>query len=182
MGNRRKDGIRRVGRDRAERLLQQRQKRLWDALLSFCIAVFFILSVWWICIEFGLAAAPSEQTQDLMELAELAAIGVFAIELYRRFRKTGDTKEFLRRNWLEIAVLLPLGAALRVFRGVEALEALRPARVALRIGDDIAVAPLASAGKTAAEAGAAVQKWASHFSGVSDFVGMVGENIGKIFR
>ena len=181
MGNRKKNGKLRGGGSLAIRL-QQRQKRLWDALLSLCIACFFILSVWWIGIDFGLVASPGERTEDLMELADLVAIGVFAIELYGRFRRTGDAREFLRRNWLEIAVLLPVGAALRFFRGVESLGVLRPASSVFRIGEDAAMVPLASAGRTAAEAGAAVQKWASHFSGVSDFLEMIVESVGKLFR
>ena len=181
MGNRKKNGKLRGGGSLAIRL-QQRQKRLWDALLSLCIACFFILSVWWIGIDFGLVASPGERTEELMELAELAAIGVFAIELYGRFCRTGDTWKFLRGNWLEIAVLLPLGAALRAFRGVEAMGVLGPARAVFRIGEDAAMVQFASAGRAAAEAGAAAQKWASHFSGVSDFVEMVGENVGKLFR
>jgi TRAP-type C4-dicarboxylate transport system permease small subunit len=182
VGNRSKERISRGNTGRAAHLLQRQQQRLWNFLLSLCIACFFILSVWWIGIDFGFVASPGERTEELMDLAEMAAIGVFAIELYGRFRRTGDTWKFLRSNWLEVAVLLPVGAALRAFRGAEALGVLRPARAVLRIGEDAAMVQFASAGKAVAEAGAAAQKWASHFSGISDFVGMIGENIGKLFR
>ena len=182
MGKRSKDGIHPRGTGRAAHRLQKQQQRLWNALLSLCIACFFILSVWWIGIDFGFIAAPGERTEGLMELAELVAIGVFAIELYWRFRKSGDAREFLRSNWLEVAVLLPVGTALRVFRGAEAVGALRPVSSVFRIGEDAAMAPLASAGKVAAEAGAEAQNWASHFSGVFDFLEMVWESVGKIFR
>lgn len=181
MGNRQKERVGGLGKG-AVRRLQKLQERLWNSLLALCIACFFILSIWWIGIDFGFLAAPAQQAQDLMDLADLLSIGVFAIELWRRFRRSGNAREFLRRNWLEIAVLLPVGTALRVFRGAEALGVLRPAGTVLRIGEDASVAPLASAGRVAADAGAAAQKWASHFSGISDFVEMVAENIGNLFR
>jgi hypothetical protein len=171
----------RAGRKRAA--LQRQQRMLWNLLLAVGLVIFFVLSVWWIGIDLRMLPVPSQQTQDLMDAAELAAIAVFAIELYGRFRKSANAGEFLRKNWLGILVLLPIGILVRFARGLEAAGLLRPAEVASKLGEDVKLAPaLASAGKAAAHAGAEAQKWASHFSGISDFLAMVSETVGKLLR
>jgi hypothetical protein len=175
---------RRNGRANAATLrLEKLQQKLWKANLAIAIIVFFVLSVWWIGIDLKYFEKPPQSTDDLMQLADLAAIGVFGIELYSRYRKTPDKVQFLKKNWLEIIVLLPMGLLFRFYRGLEAAGSLRPVSSALRIGDKGLLAPeVAWLGRAAAKLFAEAQEWVAHFSVISDFFAMVAENAGKLLR
>ncbi len=184
MGKRKKVGGGRVAE------LERRQRRLWNVAIALCIIIFFVLSVWWIGIEMGFFATPGPKTVELMEYADLAAIFVFAIELYSRYRKTPDKLVFLKKNWLEILVLLPVGVMFRAFKSMESVEAVRSAGLALRVEKEGLVLPeLAAAGRAVAHIIEGAHKWVMHFSVISDFFAMVSENVGnalslagKLFR
>lgn len=98
------------------------QRKLWRINLALALAVFVTLAVWWIGIETRVFSQPSAREEWLMEQADLTAILVFGIDVYAGFRKAKDKGMFLRNNWLEILVLLPLGTMFRVLRSFEQLE------------------------------------------------------------
>ncbi|MFA6489378.1 MAG: hypothetical protein WCT52_01745 [Candidatus Micrarchaeia archaeon] len=104
------------------RRLKEEQRKLWRINLALALCVFLMLAVWWIGMEFGAFPPADARTELLMEQADLTAILVFGIDLFRGFSKARDKKMFLRRNWLEIIVLLPVGTAFRAFRAFEELR------------------------------------------------------------
>lgn len=156
------------------RRLASLQRRLWRLNLALALIIFLVLAVWWIGIEFGLFPEPSEKTELLMEQADLFAIGIFAIELYSGFKKAQDKALFLRKRWLEIIVLLPIGVFFRAFRALSELEAVARAKSAVRLGEmPVLIPELAVAGKAAGRGLAFVHHWLCHFSVFSDFICLV---------
>ncbi len=68
-----------------------------------------------------------------LEVTEFACMGIIAVDLLIKFSEASDKVFFLRRNLLEIPILLPAGALFagtgRMFRGFAILEGLEIARV-----------------------------------------------------
>jgi len=163
--------------------LEKSQRRLWNIALVLCIIIFFVLSIWWIGIELGAFARPGRQAEELMEMADLAAIFVFAIEFYSRYRKTPDKLVFLKKNWLGIIAILPIGMFFRLFRGLEGAGAFRSAELALKVEREGMVLPeLAIAGRAVAHVLEGTQKWLMHFSVVSDFFALASETAGSALK
>ena len=156
------------------RRLMHLQRRLWRLNLALALSIFLILAVWWIGIELGTFPQPSERTELLMEQADLLAIGVFAVELYAGFRKAQDKALFLRKKWLEIIVLLPLGVLFRAFRAAGELEILGSAGRVLRLDRmPVAIPELAVVGRAAGSGLVGIHKWLCHYTVFSDFFGFV---------
>lgn len=161
--------------------LEERQRRLWNLNLALCVVIFFTLAVWWIGIEFGVFPEPTPRMEALMEQADILAIAIFAIDLYSRFRKSGDKAQFLRKNWLQIVVLLPVGMVFRAARAVEELGILRSMRLAGRLSEMPLVIPeVAVAGRLAGAGLARAHGWLVHFSVITDFFKLVARWKGKI--
>jgi len=83
-------------------------RRLWGALLTSCVVVFFAVALVFLSAEFGMIPPLTEGNTALLEFAELCAILVFAIELCIRYARAPDKKAFLVQNWLTIIAILPL--------------------------------------------------------------------------
>ncbi len=164
-----------AGRSRAEiRRLTHLQSRLWRLNLALALMIFLILAVWWIGIELGFFPQPPAESELLMEQADLFAIGIFALELYSGFRKAQDKAQFLRRKWLEIIVLLPIGTLFRAFKALGELEVLGKARAIVRLEELPVVVPeLAVAGRAAGHGLVGIHKWLCHYTVFSDFFGFV---------
>ena len=168
---------------RAAEQLALTQKRLWQANLVVCIVLFFILSVWWIGIELGFFAKVSPKTEQIMEMADLMAIGIFFLELYSRFRKSDNKVKFLKANWMEIVVLLPIGLAFRAFRSVESLEAARVIRPLFEIKEMQTVIPgVAVFGEATARIAVEIKKWLTHYKVIADFFEFAVKSVKKIFK
>ena len=163
--------------------LEGEQRRLWNLNLALCVFIFLILAAWWIGVEFGAFPEPAPRMEALMEQADLMAIGVFAIELYSRFRKSGDKAQFLRKNWLEIIVLLPVGMVFRAARAVEELQILRSMRLAGKLSElPLAIPEVAVMGKGIGSGLVRAHRWVGHFSIVTDFFKLVAEWKGKLLH
>ncbi|MCX6769411.1 MAG: hypothetical protein NT051_01890 [Candidatus Micrarchaeota archaeon] len=160
-----------------------RQKRLWQLNLVICLVLFFILSVWWIGIDLGFFAKVSPQTEQMMETVDLIAIGVFLLELYSRFSKSDDKAKFLRANWMELIVLLPIGLAFRALKSVESLGSVRVIRPLFEIKEIQAVVPgVAIFGEATARIAIEVKKWLTHYSVITDFFDFAVKSAKKLFK
>ena len=114
-----------------------------------------------------------------MEIIELCAILVFAIELYSRYNGMPDKKKFLAQNWLAILAILPLGVFVRSFRAAEGVGLLRPLEGTFRIAEaDFIVPAIAISSRPLL----AAQQWLSHFQGFQDFFALVRAWAKKVFR
>jgi hypothetical protein len=150
-----------------------RHYALWNAALAICITIFFVVSVWLIGIEAGFLENPGGQAMANMELANMMAVGVCLIELYRRYRETPDKLQFLRKNWVEIIVLLPFGLVFRAARIAEGIPALRIAAPLFRLEEmNVAIPGATLSFRTATTALAAARKWLTHGSVIKDFFKM----------
>lgn len=157
------------------RRLASLQRRLWKVNLALALIVFLVLAVWWIGIDLGTFPQPAERTVALMEQADLTAILVFAIEIVSGFGKAKDKAMFLRKNWLGILVLLPLGAFFRAFRAVSETEILG-IRAAARLERMPAFFPqIAVIGKTAGKGIVGLHHWLCHYTVFSDFFAFAGK-------
>jgi len=164
--------------------LRHEQQVLWRLNLALAVILFFILSVWWICIEFGYLAEPGPATEWVMEIADLIAILVFAIELYRRYRKTKSKAEFLKKNWLEILALLPVGLIFRAGRIVEEVEIFRSLRLGAKLGEAPLVIPevVFVSGKNFGAFLVKAQKYLAHYTVFSDFFALLGRWKSRLLR
>jgi|GEM_PF-3573782 len=155
-------------------ILQSKQKKLWRVNLILGVILFFILSVWWIGVEVGLAAPPSAAAEETMEIADLIAILIFAIELYGRYKKSQSKTEFLKNNWLEILTLLPVGLIFRAGRVLEEIEIFRSLRLDINLGEAPMVIPevVFLSGKNLGRILLNAQHWLAHYSVFADFFGL----------
>ena len=155
------------------------QRRLWSALLTACVVVFFLLAVILLAVDFGAIPPLAKRTAELLELAELFAILVFAIELCSRYRSTPDKKKFIMQNWLAILAILPLGIMIRSFRAIEGVGLLRPLQGTFRLAETEAIMPaMLVAGRPLL----AVHQWLSHFQVFKDFFALVRSWGQRIFK
>ncbi len=155
------------------------QHRLWGALLAACVVVFFAIAIVLLAVDFGAIPPLSEGDASLLEIIELCAIIVFAIELYSRYRSTPDKKKFLAQNWLAIIALLPIGVFVRSFRAAEGIGLLRPLQGTFRVAEaDFIVPAIAVSSRPLL----AAQQWLSHFQGFQDFIALVRAWAKKVFR
>ena len=146
------------------------QRRLWGALLTACVVVFFIVAIIFLSVDFGAIPPLSENMALILEVIEFCAIIVFAIELYSRYRRTPDKKKFLMQNWLAILALLPIGIFIRSFRAAECVGLLRPLQGAFRLAEAEAIMPaLLISGRPLI----ALHKWLTHFHVFRDFFALV---------
>lgn len=167
----------------AVRSLEAAQQRLWNLALAICVVLFFILSVWLIGIELSFFPSPGKQAMATMEMADLMAVSVCAIELYKRYRLEGDKREFFRKNWLEIIVLLPFGFMFRAFRIFEGLPVLRAAAPVLRFSElELALPGITVSARPVARGIVAAKKWLAHFHVVTSFFSKVADFFGGIAR
>ncbi len=146
------------------------QHRLWKLNLALALVLFVILAIQWAGSQLGFFAAPTESQAARMEQADLAAILIFGIDLYRGFAKAHDKKMFLRKNWLEILVLIPFGTAFRMFRAFEQLEAVGAMQRVSGIGEIAAVAPeIAEKAKKAGKGALELHNFISNGHVLADF-------------
>ena len=146
------------------------QRRLWDALLTACVVVFFLLAIILLAVDFGVISPLAKSTAELLEFIELFAILVFAIELYSRYRHTPDKKKFLAQNWLAILAILPVGILIRSFRAVEGIGLLRPLQSTFRVAETETIAPLLlMSGRPLL----ALRQWLAHFQVFKDFFALM---------
>ena len=155
------------------------QRRLWNALLTACVVVFFVVAIIFLSVEFGLIPPLATGTSGLLEFIELCAILVFAIELYIRYTRTPDKKKFLVQNWLAILALLPLGVFIRSFRAAEGIGLLRPLQGTFRIAEADFIVP---AIVVSSRPLLAVQRWLAHFQVFRDFFALAHGWAKRIFR
>ena len=168
-----KRGKKRVtGRARLER-------RLWDALLASCVVVFFVVAIIFLSAEFGAIPPLAEEASNLLEFIELCAILVFAAELYSRYTRTPDKKQFILQNWLAILAILPLGIFIRSFRAFEGIGLLRPLQGTFRLAETEAIMPaLLVSGRPLL----AAHRWLTHFQVFRDFFALAHAWGKRIFR
>ena len=163
--------------------LKSLQRKLWRLNLALALAVFLMLAVWWIGVALGTFPAFSDREEWLMEQADLTAIIVFAADIYSGFRKAKDKKLFLRKNWLEIIVLLPLGTVFRMFRAFGQLGKLDSVLAARKGAEGVMEIPIVipdvitrakEVGKGALEA----HQWVSHGKTFTEF----SDNISNLLK
>jgi len=87
----------------------------WKAVAV--IALFAILLTF--VAEFFLH--PSEEQRHWLELIDLVAVAVLAVELAIHYIESKQKKGFFRRNWLLVVSLFPLGSFLRAIKAVKAV-------------------------------------------------------------
>ncbi|MFA6328412.1 MAG: ion transporter [Candidatus Micrarchaeia archaeon] len=155
------------------------QRRLWGALLALCTVAFFVIAVVLLSAEFGAIPPLSAEVSDLLELIELCAISIFAIELYLRYRETPDKKKFLRQNWLAILAILPVGVFVRSFRAAEGIGLLRPLSGTFRIAEADFIVPAVAVSSRPL---LAAQKWLSNIQVFKDFFALARGWAKAIFR
>ena len=164
--------------------LEAIQQKIWKANLALALAVFAMLAVWWIGVALGFFPAPSARDEWLMEQADLTAIVVFAVDIYSGFRKASDKKLFLRKNWLEIIVLLPFGTAFRMFRAFEQLEIISAVKKSASVMEIPLVVPdVVAHAKQVGKGALEVHQWVSHgkvFTDISDTVSNFIKGLPKI--
>jgi len=172
---RKKIGLSAIAAKRRVAILQSRQKKLWRVNLILGVILFFILSVWWIGVEAGVIAPPSAQTEETMEIADLIAILIFAIELYGRYKKSQSKTEFLKNNWLEILAILPIGLIFRAGRVLEEIAIFRSLRLGINLGEAPMVIPevVLLSGKSAGRMLLSAHNWLAHYSVFADVFELV---------
>jgi len=86
---------------------------LWKpiALLAvFAILISFILELF----------VPLEEWQlHWIEVIDLVAIAVLAVELAARYLLAREKKNFLKKNWVMVAALLPFGQVVRAIKAIK---------------------------------------------------------------
>ena len=88
---------------------------LWKAIAV--VALFAILITF--LVEFFLH--PTEEQRHWLELIDLVAVAVLAVELAIHYIEAKTKKHFFRKNWLLIISLFPLGSFLRALNAVKAI-------------------------------------------------------------
>ena len=155
------------------------QHRLWDALLTASVVVFFAVAIIFLSSEFGMIRPLTIGDAALLEFAELCAIIVFASELCIRYTRAPDKKKFFMQNWLAILAILPLGLFIRSFRAAEGIGLLRPIQSTFRFAETEAIMPfLLVSGRPVL----AMHRWLVNFQGVKDFFSLVRAWAKMIFR
>lgn len=145
------------------------QHRLWNTNLVLAVLLFFILSVWWIGVEFKFFAAPDMRTQELLDFADLAAIGIFAVEFAKEYRKEEDKVRFFRKHWLGIIAILPFGFILRAARIAKFLELPRQLEFVARLDElQLAMPGVALSAKAIGGGFVAAHKWLAHYTVFTD--------------
>jgi hypothetical protein len=110
----------------------------FDTVVLVLLLVFFAgyLNIHYDLI--GLRDPPIPVTKGIEELWDWLGWGVFgllAVDLYLKYRKVGDPKEFVRKHWLDILafLLIPLFAGLKLAKvAVKAVKALKLAKSGLK--------------------------------------------------
>ncbi|MEM3060339.1 MAG: hypothetical protein QXW70_04340 [Candidatus Anstonellales archaeon] len=64
----------------------------------------------------------SHEQMIILELFDIVFLFILAVDVYYRFKASHDRIKFLRKNWIEIIVLLPIGAFSELFRLGELLR------------------------------------------------------------
>ena len=172
-------------------ILKRQQEKMWTWVLVLAIILFFVLSVMEISILLGWAQPHSERMAQIVEQADLMAIGVFAFEFAAQYRKAENKALFFKKNWLGILAILPMGLFFRAASVAEEIAFLRSLQMMIKaekiqvalpggsiIGASIVNIPL----KMLSDALLAFQAWLAHFSVVTDFVELVASSIKRVFK
>ncbi len=167
-------------------ILRRQQHLLWSWAIALAILLVFIISVSELMPTFGLAPALPPRTADLLEGADLIAFLVIGLELYGHYRLTANKMLFLRQNALAILAMLPIGLLARAMLAVQSLGALRGIQAAGKF-DELSIL-LPSLNLRALEvfpgllSGLTLQlhSIATRLGGVSEFLEMVAESLGRL--
>ncbi|MDE1798271.1 MAG: hypothetical protein KGH63_02605, partial [Candidatus Micrarchaeota archaeon] len=170
-------------------ILQKQQHLLWSWAIALSILLVFIISVQELAPTFGLAAPLTERTVSFLEMADLLAMLVIGLELYGQYQRTRNAMLFLRRNWIPILALLPLGLMLRALSAVQSLSALRGLQLAGKLDElSVALPSLSLPGVEGAVSlprmlsgiGLQAHRLVTGLGGVSDFLEMAAEFLGSL--
>ncbi len=85
----------------------------WKAIAI--VALFAILITF--LAEFFLH--PTEEQRHWLEIIDLAAVAMLAVELIIHYVESKHKKHFFRKNWLLIVSFLPMGSLLRAMKAVK---------------------------------------------------------------
>lgn len=129
--------------------IEGRRRKIWALAVSGAVVLFFVLLVIDAGSWFGWWPSPNLRQKEIMEEADLIAIGIFAVDIYSRYRAATDKMLFLRRNALEIIAILPMGVFLKLGQAFEAAGFLRNLQAAARVEEMSALAPALNAIKGA---------------------------------
>ncbi len=93
-----------------------RLKTHWDKLV--------LISLLGICaiLILNLLLPMSHEQKLGLELIDIIFLSILAVDIYKRFKIAHDKSDFLKKNWIEIIVLVPFGAFSEIFRIGELLK------------------------------------------------------------
>jgi hypothetical protein len=92
--------------------------KVYDLILMILLAIFFVV---YVNIHSDLLGLPhflptSDEIEKLWESFTWLIFAMLALDIYLKYRKADDVRSFLKKHWLEVAMLalVPLFAGLKV--------------------------------------------------------------------
>lgn len=93
-------------------------EEIWNFLLLLSVAIVFIILI----LESFFDVA---DYQTYLDSADVIITIIFVIDLLILFRKSVTFKSFIRRNWIDIIAVIPLGSVFRLAKVVRAVRIIK---------------------------------------------------------